>query len=122
MIPGSNILGLALSVINPQLMQWRAFVSRDENSVGDTIAVFADAVEFFGSMQPVNKALYQQLGLNLAKNYQTLYVKGDIQPVARDRDGDLILFNGRTFQCESDRDWSGVGEYRKILCVEIPAL
>lgn len=121
MIPGANLLGMALRAIQPQTLQWRAFVSRTENSAGDTVATFAAPVDVQGSMQPVDKKLYQMLGLNLAKNYSTLYIFGPIKPTARDRDGDLILFGGTTWQCESDRDWSAVGEYRKILCVEVPA-
>lgn len=120
MIPGSNILGMALRAIRPQVMQHRAFTGRTENAAGDTVATFAAPGEIRGSIQPVDKRLYQELGLNLAKNYSTLYVFGAVVPTARDRDGDLVLFNGLTWQCESDRDWSGVGEYRKILCVEVP--
>lgn len=123
MIPGANLLGMALRVIQPQTLQLRAFVSRDENAAGDTVSVFADPVEMPGcSMQPVDKKLYQQLGLNLAKNYSTLWVFGNVQPTARDRDGDIVLFDGKTWQCESDRNWSGVGEYRRVLCVEVQPL
>lgn len=122
MTPGSNLLGLALRAIRPQTIPLRRFTSRDENAAGDTVAVFAAAVDMQGSMQPVDKQLYQRLGLNFAKNYSTLWVFGDVQPVARDRDGDIVLFGGKTWQCESDRDWSGVGEYRKIMCVEVQAL
>lgn len=122
MIPGSNLLGMALSVIQPQSLQLRAFVSRVENAAGDTIPTFAAPVCIQGSMQPVDKKLYQMLGLDLIKNYSTLWVFGTVQPVARDRDGDIILWNGKTWQCESDRDWSGVGEYRKVLCVEVQPL
>lgn len=122
MTPGSNLLALALSAIRPQTLQLRAFVSRTENETGDTVATFATAVNFQGSMQPVDKQLYQRLGLNFAKNYSTLWVFGSVQPVARDRDGDIVIFGGKTWQCESDRDWSGVGEYRKVLCIEVQAL
>lgn len=122
MIPGANILSQALGLIQPQTLQLRAFMSRAENSVGDTVATFAAPVNISGSMQPVERKLYQQLGLNLSKNYSILYVFGSVQPTARDRDGDVILFNGSIWQCESDRNWSGVGEYRKILCVEIPVI
>jgi hypothetical protein len=120
MTPGSNLLGLALRAIRPQTLKHRAFIGRIENAAGDTVATFAPAADIKGSMQPVDMRLYQELGLNLAKNYSTLYVFGPVIPTARDRDGDLVLFNGLTWQCESDRDWSGVGEYRKILCVEVP--
>lgn len=119
-VPGANLLGMALRVIRPQTMQMRAFLSRQENDAGDTIPVFAAPVNIQGSMQPVDKKLYQELGLNLSKNYSTLYVFGNVQPTARDRNGDLVLFGGSTWQCESDRNWSGVGEYRKILTVEVP--
>lgn len=122
MTPGSNLLGVALGAIQPQTLQLRAFASRAENAAGDTVSVFAAPVDIFGSMQPVDKKLYQQLGLNFAKNYSTLYVFGAVQPVARDRDGDIVLFGGKTWQCESDRDWSGVGEYRRVLCVEVQPL
>lgn len=118
MIPGANLLGMALQLVTPQTLQHRAFISRSDNSAGDTEAIFAAPVPIQGSMQPVNRALYQMLGLNFAKNYSTLYVFGDVIPTARDRDGDIILFDGLTWQCESDRNWRGVGEYRKILCVE----
>lgn len=117
-----NILSMALSAIPAQTPQLRIFVTRTENTAGDTIATFAAAIDIQGSMQPVDKKLYQQLGLNLAKNYSILFVTGNIQPTARDRDGDIILFGGSTWQCESDRNWSTVGEYRKILCVEIPPI
>lgn len=122
MIPGANILGMALSVIRPQTVQLRRFVSRTENGVGDTIPVFAAPVDISGSVQPVDKKLYQQLGLNLSKNYRMLWVFGDVQPTGRDRDGDIVLWNGQTWQCESDRDWSDVAEYRKLLLVEVQPL
>ena len=119
MIPGSNLLGMALRYIQPQALQLRAFVSRADNAAGDTVATFAPPVGISGSMQPVDNKLYQALGLNLAKKYWTLYVFGDVQPTARDRDGDLVIFGGVTCQCESERNWSSVGEYRKIICVEV---
>lgn len=121
-VPGSNLLGLALRVIRPQTLQLRSFVSREDNIAGDTVSVFAAPVDIQGSLQPVDSKLYQELGLDLAKNYSTLWVFGDVHPVARDRDGDLIIHpsGGPTWQCESDMDWSSVGEYRKILCVEVP--
>lgn len=123
MTPGSNLLAQALGIIQPQTVQWRAFVSRTENSVGDTIPVFAAPVDLPQcSMQPVNKNLYQQLGLNFDKNYSTLWVFGPVKPTGRDRDGDIILFAGKTWQCSSDRDWSNVGEYTRMLCVEVQPL
>lgn len=120
-VPGANLLSMALRVIQPQTLVHRAFVTRDENSVGNTISVFADPVSITGSMQAVNKKLYQELGLNLAKNYSTLYTSANVRPTARDREGDIVEYGGMKWQCESDMNWAIADGWRKLLCVEIPA-
>lgn len=120
-VPGANILNLAMGPIARQSLQHRAFVSRAVNAAGDWQSTFATAVTITGSMQPVKKDLYQALGLDLAKNYSNLYTSADVRPVARDREGDLLTFGGRTWQAISDQDWRGVDGWRKIMCVEVPA-
>lgn len=120
-VPGSNILNMALRVIAPQPLTHLAFVSRAENSAGDTVSVYADPVDIVGSMQAIDKKLYQELGLNLAKNYMTLYTSADVRPTARDRQGDLVTYGGRTWLCESDSDWGTADGWRRLLVVEVPA-
>jgi len=120
-IPGANLLGIALRVIQPQTLSHEAFVSREPNSAGDFVSVYAAPVDIQGSMQAVNKKLYQELGLNLAKNYSQLYTQANVQPTARDREGDRITFGGKVWLCESDMNWGVVDGWRKLLCVEVPA-
>lgn len=118
-IPGANLLALALHTINPQLLQHRAFVSRSVNAAGDYVSVFADPVGIQGSMQPVDTALYQLLGLNLARRYAHLWTTAEVRVTNTDRQGDYVDFAGRTWQCESDRDWRDIDGWRKVLCVEV---
>ncbi len=120
-IPGVNLLNFAARVLQYQTLGHQAFVSRTINAAGDFVGTFASSVSIVGSMQPVSKKLYQELGLNLAKNYSFLYTSATVQPLARDREGDLVTFAGKTWQCESDTNWSAVDGYRKLLCVEVPA-
>ena len=120
-VPGSNLVSIALRVIKPQVLQWQAFVSRTTNSAGDWVSTYATAVPIEGSFQAVNKALYQQLGLNIAKNYSILYTLADVQATHRDREGDLLTVAGRVWQAESDMDWRDADGWRKLLCVEIPS-
>jgi len=120
-IPGANLLGMAMRVVAPQSLQHRAFISRTENSAGDTVSTFAAAVTITGSMQAVNRNLYQQLGLSLTKNYSTLYTQANVQPTQRDREGDTVAYGGKTWQAESDMNWNAADGWRKLLCVEIPA-
>lgn len=119
-IPGANVLSLALRVIQPQTLQHYAFTSRSINSVGDFIDVFASPVSIQGSFQAVNKKLYQELGLNLAKNYSILLTTANVQVTGRDRTGDKVTFAGKTWVCESDQNWGSVDGWRKVLCVEVP--
>lgn len=120
-IPGANLLSVALRVIQPQTLGHRAFTSRAANAAGDFVSVFAASVDIEGSMQAVNKRLYRELGLNLAKNYSTLYTQATVTPTSRDREGDLLTYGGKTWQAESDMNWSVQDGWRKVLCVEIPA-
>lgn len=120
-VPGSNLLSIALRVIRPQTLGHRAFVSRSVNAAGDWVSVFATSVDITGSMQTVNLKLKQQLGLNLTKNYQTLYTQAVVNAVTRDREGDLLTYGGKTWQAESDMNWTPQDGWRKVLCVEVPA-
>lgn len=120
-IPGANLLSIAARVIKMQTLGHRAFTSRTVGAAGDFVSTFAASVDITGSMQAVNKKLYQTLGLNLAKNYSMLYTSAAVQVTARDREGDLITFGGKTWQAESDQNWAAVDGFRKILCVEVPA-
>ncbi len=121
MIPGSNLLNMAMGPIARQRPQWRAFISRALNAVGDWESTFAEPVDITGSMQPVNVALYSQLGLDLQKNYHHLWTSADVLATNRDREGDLVIFGGKHWQCQSDRDWRMVDGWRKMLMVEVPA-
>lgn len=119
-IPGANLLSIAARVITMQTLQHRAFVSRAENAAGDTVSVFADPVPIQGSMQPLSSKLYQELGLNLARNYCLLYTSATVEATDRDREGDLLEFGGKTWQCESDENWAKFDGFTKMLCVEVP--
>lgn len=120
-IPGANLLGIALRVIQPQTLSHEAFVSRESNSAGDFVSVYAPPVPIEGSMQAVNEKLYQELGLNLAKNYSMLYTSANVQPTGRDREGDRVTFAGKVWLCESDQNWAAVDGWRKMLCIEVPS-
>lgn len=120
-VPGANLLSLAARVLQMQTLGHRAFVSRSVGASGDFVSTFAASVDIQGSMQAVDRKLYQELGLNLAKNYNILYTSASVRPTDRDREGDLLTFAGRTWQAESDMSWADTDGFRKLLCVEVPA-
>ncbi len=122
MIPGAGLMGLASRLVGLQTMQHRAFTGRAVNTVGDFISTYAAPVAIYGSFQPMGKELMQQLGLNLSKAYATLYTTANVQPTQEGRSGDIILYQGRTWQAESTHEWRLVGEVGGTLLVEVPPL
>lgn len=119
-IPGANLLGMASRVIRFETIGHRAFVSRAANAAGDFVSTFAASVDIQGSMQPLNKKLYQELGLDLSKNYVMLYTSAAVTGSIRDHEGDLLTFGGKTWQCGSDQSWAAIDGFTKMLCVEVP--
>jgi hypothetical protein len=120
MIPGENLLDLALDVIQSQTVTYYKFLSRSLNDVGQNVSVYADGVQIEGSLQPIPRSLYEKYGLNLQKVYYVFYALTPIDDVARDVSGDKLEFLGRTYHCESSNgDWYAMDGWRGILCVQI---
>ncbi len=119
MIPGQNLLNMALTVIAKQPIQYYQFAGRTLNSIGQDVTTYLDPFTIYGSFQPVPRNLYEAYGLDLQKEYYNLYVSQDVLDVLRDVSGDQIIFNNSRFQCESNNDWFALDGWKGILCVFI---
>lgn len=120
LVPGSNILNMALSVIAKSSFQYYAFVSRTPNEVGQDIATYASPTILRGSVQPIPRSLYQEYGLDFQRNYVNVYISRDMMDIARDVSGDKIIFNRNTYQCVSKTAWDAIDGWDAVLCVQIP--
>lgn len=118
MIPGSNILNLALSVIARAPFDYYAFTSRSVNELGQYQANYAAPVPLTGSVQPVPRTLYEQYGLDFQKNYLLFYVSQLVIDVQRDVSGDLMNFGGNTYQCLSNVNWFAMDGWVCVLAVQ----
>lgn len=118
-IPGQNLLNMALTVIQQQTVQYYQYSTRSLNAVGQDVTVYLPVVNIVGSWQPVPKDLYQAYGLDLQKEYFTLYTSNDVLDINRDVSGDQVVFNGRRYQCQSDVEWFALDGWKAILCVYI---
>lgn len=119
MIPGQNLLNMALSVIARQTVAYFKFSSRALNDVGQDVTVYDAPVNIVGSLQAVPRNLYDQYGLDLQKTYVILYTSTNVLDIGRDVSGDQIEFNGVRYQCESDTDWFPLDGWDAVLCVQI---
>lgn len=119
MIPGSNILSMALRVIGKQCFQYYAYTSRTLNSIGLYDAIYAPPIPLSGSVQPVPRDLYERYGLDFQRNYINVYLQRSVIDVSRDVSGDQIVFNGVTYQCLSKTPWDAIDGWDAVLCVQV---
>lgn len=119
-IPGGNILSLALTLIGKTDFIYYAYLSRTLNDIGQYVPLWAAGVKASGSVQPVPRTLYENLGLDLQKNYFNFFVPRDIYDVGRNISGDQFRFDGRVFQCVSKTPWYALDGWDSVLCVEVP--
>jgi hypothetical protein len=123
MIPGSNLLNLALTVIASQSVNWFKFASQAPGPTGLNVVTYnAPVTVTRGSVQPVDRNRYVAYGLDLQKSYVTWFVPNvTAQSISRnpDNSGDVIEWNGRRYQCVGDTPWSAIDQWTRVLCVDI---
>ncbi|AZD85007.1 hypothetical protein KS461_10075 [Pseudomonas chlororaphis] len=118
-IPGSNLLNIALGVIGTQAATWHQAIGRTENKLGQLVADYADPVTVQGSMQSVDRMKYQALGLDLAKSYYNFYASTPIDGIARGESPDLIDYNGRRHEVVNVLNWSPQDGWRGVMIVDV---
>lgn len=127
-VPGSNLLDDATMVINTIEIQYMAFTSRVTNAVGQWVTTYGASVPVQASIQAVPRNIYQQLGLDLQKQYINVFASLAVTDLDRDVTGDrFVLPDGRLYQIQSQSDWYGidggwqgsVGWVGPLLCVAV---
>lgn len=118
-VPGSNLLNMAFSLIGQQVVAWEVFQGMTTNDAGVDVPTWATPVDIGGSLQPVPKSLIQQLGLDWTKNYINFYASRDIGDVVRDKTGDRITYAGKVYQVLSDNDWFMQDGWKGVMAVEV---
>lgn len=119
-IPGSNLLKLALSVQGSQTVNWFQFASQKSGPTGlNEVTYNAPQTVTLGSVQPVPRNRYDAYGLDREAKYVTWFVPNvNAQSVSRgpDKSGDVIEYpinkNGtliagvsRRYQLVGDTPW-----------------
>lgn len=119
MIPGSNILSMALSVIARQSFTYKAYISRQTLAQGYDVTTYADPVDLTGSVQPVPRELFDQMGLDLQGDYIKVFLEKRVLVVERDVSGDEVIYNGDTYQVLSSTPWYAADGWMELLCAKV---
>lgn len=120
-VPGSNLLAIALGVIGNQSIAWHKFAGMTTLASGVDSPTWDDPVTILGSLQPIDSTLLQQLGLDWTKNHCTFYAPAEFREVDRDQTGDKLVYAGKTYQVLNKASWFPQDGWEKVMCVEVPA-
>lgn len=127
-IPGSDLLGIALGVIDAQPVTYYRNSGRTTDNSGRDLPLFADPVPdpndpdsepLNGSVQAVPRSRYALYGLDVQKSYVTWFIEQDVIDIERDVSGDRITYAGRLYQLVSATDWFGQDGWVYVICVDI---
>ena len=119
MIPGSNLLNMALGLISGQQVGWRRYLGKVKNPAGVQVVTWAAAVDIMGSFQPIDSKLFQQYGLDVSKEYATFYSSQGFTDPERDKTGDRLIYGGEVWQIESKCPWLLQDGWSRVLCVRV---
>lgn len=100
-----NLLNAALRIIPKQRIIWRKFTGYAVDGQGLRINQYDAGKELFGSVQAVDRSLYDQLGLDQEKEYLTVYAPADIKGVSAQNAPDIIEFGGAAYKVVRNYPW-----------------
>lgn len=118
-----NLLPIAMNATSilgcNQQFEFYQFQGSTLDDLGRDIPQYSNPINLKGSIQAVPNKMYEQLGLDLEKNYITVFCPQLIQSLAQNSQPDKIIWNNRTFEAIETKDWTNLNGYTKALFVEI---
>ena len=120
MIPGANLLRMALRLIGPQTVVLYRFSARTLEPNGQWVSAFSSPlVVTEGSLQAVPVTRYAAMGLDYERTYVTWYTSALCQGAARDRAPDQFVWNGRLFDVHSVTPWMLQDGWNEVVGVDV---
>lgn len=119
MIPGMNVLGLALSVIAPQFVNYYAWVGNVTGPTGKDVPAYAAVVQRRGSFQPVERSRVVAMGLEMSSHYAVFFGPGAVRTLERDGAPDAFGYAGRRYTALDVVDWLAQDGWTAAICVDV---
>ena len=92
------------------------------NDIGVEVPVVTLQQEYEGSIQPVSNKMYEQMGLELNKNYRVVYCPALLQSIAEKTVTGQILYADRTWDIIENQNWWDSNGFTKCIICENKSL
>lgn len=109
----TNILGCNKNILYFQ------YNGTTTDAMGRDIPDYLDPITLGASVQAVSNKTYQELGLDLNKNYKTIWAEHPLFSIAERKQPDKIVYDNLIFQIVENRKWSETNGYTRALIVQI---
>lgn len=120
MIPGSNLLRSALRLLGNQTVILYRYAGRVTTDTGRDVSAFSPPITHpEGSVQPLPRARYADLGLDYSKSAVTWFVPTIVQGVERDRSPDKFVFGSRLYEVHAVTPWNLQDGWNEVVGVDV---
>ena len=110
---------MATRVIGKSAYVYFSDSGRTLDDRGIWVSGYAAGVALFDVIQPVERALYERMGLDLDRYYIMIYTDNPLLVIERGTSGDQIEFNGARYQLQSNNDWNPQDGWRGVLAIRL---
>lgn len=121
-----NLLPIAMAATSilgcNKTFQFYKYQGTAVDPMGRDVPQYAAPKPVTGSVQAVSNKMYEQLGLDLEKNYKIIYSPELIQSIAEEIQPDRLVYNNRTFEVVENKNWYETNGYTRVLAVELKEL
>lgn len=119
-VPGSNLLGMALSAISPTAgVEIKRFAGQQENDFGKTINAYSTPEPLPGaSVQPLSFRDIQQLGLTTGREYITAWIQTGAHSAYRGGAADLIIWGEAEWEILQPTSWTIQDGWTQLVAVK----
>ena len=92
------------------------------NDIGIEVPTAPVQTTYTGSVQAVSNKMYEQMGLDLTKNYKVIFCPQLLQSIAEKQIPGRILYDGRTWDIVENQNWWETNGFTKVLICENKSL
>lgn len=115
----NNLLNQALTLIPKQKFTFCKYQGQTVNELGIKQEEYAAGIEFEGSVQAIEQAMYEKLGLQWSKKYIQIYSSLDIRNTDNTQiSPDKVIWNGKEYIVTKVTNWYLQDGWTNIIAVE----
>lgn len=118
-VPGSNLLRQALKVIKPTTIKYVKFNGRVLNAARIWVDSYDEPVDLKASVQAVPREKYQDLGLDLQKNYIKIWASKDLVDLKRNYSGDYFIYGTTKYKLSGETPWFLQDGWASAIAIDI---